>query len=54
MVPSGQSVNKKIPWSQLVLPWNIGRHLRQHGALIQQFVKRDVLSHYRGSYLGSL
>jgi len=30
----------------------MARHLYGHGTLIQQFVKRDVLSRYRGSYLG--
>ena len=36
-----------FPW-----PWVIARHLFKHGPLILQFVKRDVLSRYRGSYLG--
>ena len=52
MLPNVQSANKTIPWSEVVFPWNIGRHLRRQGPLIQQFVKRDVLSRYRGSYLG--
>jgi lipopolysaccharide transport system permease protein len=52
MLTSVQSASKKIPLTELVLPWNIGAHLRRHALLIQQFVKRDVLSRYRGSYLG--
>lgn len=52
MLPTVQSMSKKIPLSQLLVPWNIGFHLRRHGPLISQFVKRDVLSRYRGSYLG--
>jgi lipopolysaccharide transport system permease protein len=54
MMPTVQSASKKIPLSQLALPWNIGIHLHRRGALIQQFIKRDVLSRYRGSYLGIL
>lgn len=52
MLITVQSASKKIPLAQLVLPWRIGAHLRRHGMLIRQFVKRDVLSRYRGSYLG--
>jgi lipopolysaccharide transport system permease protein len=47
-----ESSSKKIPLLRLLLPWQIVRHLRQHGALIQQFTVRDVLGRYRGSYLG--
>ena len=36
-----------FPW-----PWVIVRHLHKHGPLIQQFIKRDVLSRYRGSVFG--
>ena len=54
MLSSAQSASKKISLAELVLPWNIERNLRRHGTLIQQFVKRDVLSRYRGSYLGML
>jgi lipopolysaccharide transport system permease protein len=46
------SANKKIPWQQVLLPWQIARHLRQRGELIVQLAKRDVLGRYRGSYLG--
>jgi lipopolysaccharide transport system permease protein len=46
------SANKKIPWLQLLLPWRIVRHLRERGDLIRQLTKRDVLSRYRGSFLG--
>jgi lipopolysaccharide transport system permease protein len=52
MLMAAQSASKKIPLAQLVLPWHIGVHLRRHRMLIGQFVKRDVLSRYRGSYLG--
>src|ERR1041385_6408960 len=52
MLPAAPSMSKKIPLSDLVLPWNIGAHLRRHNALIGQFGKRGVLSRYRGSYLG--
>jgi len=54
MLTTVQSASKKIPLAQLVLPWRIGAHLRRHGMLIRQFVKRDILSRYRGSYLGVL
>ena len=54
MLPIAQSASKKIPLTQLVLPWRIGAHLHRHSTLIHQFVKRDVLSRYRGSYLGIL
>ena len=53
-LPAISSASKKIPLTQLVLPWNIGANLRRHATLIRQFVKRDVLSRYRGSYLGVL
>jgi lipopolysaccharide transport system permease protein len=46
------STNKKIPWLQLLLPWQIVRQLRQRGDLIRQLTRRDVLSRYRGSFLG--
>lgn len=42
----------RVSWSQLLLPWEIVRALRGHGALLQQFTLRDVLARYRGSYLG--
>ena len=52
MLPSVHSAGKTIPWTDLVLPWNVARHLHRHGRLIRQFVVREVLSRYRGSYLG--
>jgi lipopolysaccharide transport system permease protein len=54
MLTTVQSASKKIPLAQIVLPWNIGANLRRHAMLTRQFVKRDVLSRYRGSYLGIL
>jgi lipopolysaccharide transport system permease protein len=54
MLTTVQSASKKIPLAELVLPWNIGANLRRHAMLTRQFVKRDVLSRYRGSYLGIL
>jgi len=54
MLTATQSASKKIPLAQLALPWNIVMHLHRHDVLIRQFVKRDVLSRYRGSYLGVL
>ncbi|MBI5397071.1 MAG: ABC transporter permease [Verrucomicrobia bacterium] len=54
MLPAAQKSSKRIPLLQLLLPWEIARHLRQHGWLIQQLAKREVLSRYRGSYLGIL
>ena len=54
MLPAMPSASKKIPLTQLVLPWNIGANLQRHATLIRQFVKRDVLGRYRGSYLGVL
>jgi lipopolysaccharide transport system permease protein len=52
MLHATHSANKKIPWPQLLLPWQIARHLRQRGELIVQLTKRDVLGRYRGSFLG--
>ena len=52
MLPTVSTASKKIPLAQLVLPWHIGANLGRHAMLIRQFVKRDVLSRYRGSYLG--
>ena len=49
-----QSDGKTIPFRHLVLPWRIVAHFGQHATLIWQFTKRDVLSRYRGSYLGIL
>jgi lipopolysaccharide transport system permease protein len=52
MVPAIHAANKNIPWPELLLPWQIARQLRQHGDLILQLTKRDVLVRYRGSFLG--
>ena len=52
MLHATHSANKKIPWQQVLLPWQIARHLRQRGELIVQLTKRDVLGRYRGSFLG--
>jgi lipopolysaccharide transport system permease protein len=52
MLHATHSANKKIPWPELLLPWQIAVHLRQRGELILQLTKRDVLSRYRGSFLG--
>jgi lipopolysaccharide transport system permease protein len=52
MLHATHSANKKIPWQQVLLPWQIARHLRQRGELIVQLAKRDVLGRYRGSFLG--
>ena len=49
-----QPSDKTIPFAQLVLPWCIVSHFSKHITLIWQFTKRDVLSRYRGSYLGIL
>ena len=54
MLPTVYTASKKIPLAQLVLPWHIVANLHRHRLLIEQFVKRDVLSRYRGSYLGLL
>src|ERR1041384_5852116 len=52
MLHATHSANKKIPWPQLLLPWQIAAHLRERGELIVQLTKRDVLGRYRGSFLG--
>ncbi len=54
MLPTVYTASNKIPLAELVLPWLIGANLRRHRMLIGQFVKRDVLSRYRGSYFGVL
>ncbi len=41
-----------LDWPQLLLPWQVVRRLAVHGTLLGQFTLRDVLSRYRGSYLG--
>jgi len=46
------SSSNKVPLSRLILPWKIARELYQHKTLIYQLTKRDVISRYRGSYLG--
>lgn len=52
MLIAGESSSKKLPLMQLLMPWQMVRHLRRHGTLIRQFTTRDVLGRYRGSYLG--
>ncbi len=47
-----QRSRDRVPWSQLLLPWEIVRALGEHGTLLQQWTVRDVLARYRGSYLG--
>ena len=54
MLPITHTSGKRIPFSKLLLPWEIARQLRAHGWLIQQLTKREVLARYRGSYLGIL
>lgn len=54
MLPVAQTSGKRIPLSRLLSPWEIARHLCQHGPLIRQVTKRDLLVRYRGSYLGLL
>lgn len=51
-MPVAQRSRDRVSWSQLLLPWEIVRALCRHGALLRQFTVRDVLSRYRGSYLG--
>lgn len=52
MVPVIDTPDKEISWPEVLFPWQIARQLRQRADLILQFTKRDVLSRYRGSYLG--
>jgi lipopolysaccharide transport system permease protein len=52
MLHATHSANKKIPWTEVLLPWRIAIHLRQHAELALQLTRRDVLSRYRGSFLG--
>src|ERR1017187_10028855 len=46
------SSSNKVPLSRLILPWKIAGELYQHKTLIYQLTKRDIISRYRGSYLG--
>ncbi|MGO9526790.1 MAG: ABC transporter permease [Verrucomicrobiia bacterium] len=46
------SSSKKNPLRQLVLPWEIARHLYRYKTLIYELTKRDIAVRYRGSYLG--
>jgi lipopolysaccharide transport system permease protein len=50
MATPAQTWNR--PLADLLNPWRIGQSLYAHRTLIHQFVKRDVLSRYRGSFLG--
>jgi lipopolysaccharide transport system permease protein len=52
MMDGMDSSNKKIALRQIVLPWEILRHLYQYKTLIYELTKRDIASRYRGSYLG--
>ncbi len=52
MLSTVQSARQPQPFRNLFLPWLVIRHFRPHASLIQQFVKREVLAQYRGSYLG--
>jgi len=54
MLPVAEKPGKRIPLARLLWPWEIARHLHAHRWLIQQLAKREVLSRYRGSYLGVL
>ena len=54
MVSPAQSSAQSVSWSRLLLPWQVAHALWRHAALTQQLVKRDVLSRYRGSFLGAL
>lgn len=39
--------------SRLLLPWHVFRSLSRHSVLIRQLIKREVLSRYRGTFLGA-
>jgi lipopolysaccharide transport system permease protein len=54
MLSAVQISGEKTPFTRLVAPWAIVRHLCQHGPLIRQITQRDLLARYRGSYLGFL
>ncbi|HXP05787.1 MAG TPA: ABC transporter permease [Stellaceae bacterium] len=38
--------------SRVLLPWHVFRLLSRHSVLIQQLIKREILSRYRGTFLG--
>ena len=52
MLSTAQSIGHPQQLRDLLLPWRVVRHFRPYAGLIQQFIKRDILSRYRGSYLG--
>jgi lipopolysaccharide transport system permease protein len=52
MLSTAQSNGHPQSLRELLLPWRVVRHFRPYAGLIQQFVKREVLVQYRGSYLG--
>jgi lipopolysaccharide transport system permease protein len=43
-----------IPWKDLLLPWRVLAHFYENRQLAWQFMRREVLGRYRGSFLGLL
>jgi lipopolysaccharide transport system permease protein len=43
-----------IPWSELVLPWRVVSHFLGNRQLTWQFMRREVLGRYRGTFFGVL
>lgn len=46
------SATQQVPWTKILLPWNIISNLCRHGHLLRQLITRDIQARYRGSYLG--
>ncbi|MDH4470314.1 MAG: ABC transporter permease [Verrucomicrobiae bacterium] len=51
MSPTYISSNR-LSWSELVLPWNIYRHLASCKSLLWQFTKREIERRYKGTLFG--
>jgi lipopolysaccharide transport system permease protein len=47
-----RSATQTLTWGERLAPWQIVTHLLRHRQLIRQFIVRDILGRYRGSYLG--
>jgi lipopolysaccharide transport system permease protein len=45
---------RPVPWRELLLPWRVLAHFFAHRQLAWQFMRREVLGRYRGSFLGLL
>jgi lipopolysaccharide transport system permease protein len=45
---------RPVAWAELLLPWRVLAHFHVNRQLVWQFMRREVLGRYRGSFLGLL